>query len=103
MKRLADAACYPKNLTPRAAPNTLSFFGGSADPESSPLTPEVCVTDYMYGDGLMYPMPSFFFWQWFWAVLEIAAYCIFAGLALTAISEIVPIGFKAWWGWLNRN
>jgi hypothetical protein len=84
MKRLAYEGCYPKNLSRGRAPGPGFWPGG----------PEECVTEYMYGDGLIEPMLSFFVWPWASAVLEIVAYCAFAGLALTAASET--------WGWLER-
>jgi hypothetical protein len=86
MKRLAYKACLPSY-----------WFEGTGG-----ITGDDCVTNYLYGDELMEPMPSIFIWQWVWAVAQVIAYCALAGLALTAASEMGPRGFKVWWSWLAK-
>lgn len=98
MKRLANEACYPKTIQSHPQPSGLSYWLGNPNLE---ITPEDCVAEYMYG-GIVDPMPSIFIEQWVWALAPLIGYCAFAGLALTAASEIVPLGFKVWWNWLTK-
>jgi hypothetical protein len=102
MRRLAYAACTPKDLTPRTRPDPLAFFGGGG-PVDAQMTTEECANNYIYGDGLMHASPFFFIREWTEALLQIVAISAAAGLVIAAIWKIVPLGLKAWWDWLRAD
>jgi hypothetical protein len=65
------------------------------------VTPEDCVTGYLYGDELMEPMPSIYVWQWSFAIAQIIAFPAVVGFVVASVWKVAPFGFKVWWGWLG--
>lgn len=104
MKKLAVSACYPKYSAPHPPSDPLCFFRDSPECKTDAgIMPEECVTNYIYGDELMYPMTSFFVWQWSLAAIQIIAISAVAGLMVGVIRNNGPLLVRAWLAWLRNE
>jgi hypothetical protein len=107
MKRRAVATCWNTKVDPNSngdaqSPSSgalLDLWQQNAAIALKDADRSSCMTNYIYGDDLMYEPTFDLFRQWSSAVLKIIFISVCAGAAMAVIFKVA----LSWWGWLRAD